>query len=239
MKTMSRVMVLLVLIAGVLGSGAVVHSRSRLPARALAAAPPCPPATQNCCLIQIHKRFKQGQRTGAFRITYNCPLGTTSRGVAGVQIVLTSAGQPCDEKPALIPNGSRLTVNSGGFFRRKDGLAHFCGPFTITMRNQVLYTGTLETLDRVGSHAGVPGVGDCERCNQEEHLEGWLTGAGTRLGGSRYLRALIVAHVTNTSDDGSKAVLDGAINGVLIDCPIRRVPFPPPGARARTSHRHH
>jgi hypothetical protein len=109
-----------------------------------------------------------------------------------------------------------LSVRSHAY-QRKDGLAHFCGTFRLIAGNTLLYQGTLETLDRVGSHSGGPGLQQCEHCNEKEHLEGWIAGRGMQRGTDRYLRALIVAHVTNRSEDGTQATLQGVINGVVLD----------------------
>lgn len=206
----------LVLCAGVLGGAAMVQSRTTAPPMGQT----CPSIANNYCLIQIHKQFTEGRRVGGIRASYTCSQMTTTRGTESLSLVLKSAGRPCDENPALIPDGSKLVVDTGGFFRRKDGLAHFCGTFFIQSGNTLLYQGTLETLDRVGSHSGGPGLQPCEKCNEKDHLEGWLVGRGMQRGADRFLRALIVAHVTNRSEDGTQASLEGIINGIVLNRPL-------------------
>jgi hypothetical protein len=167
------------------------------------------PPTGNCCLWQISKTA-QGRRDASFGTPYACGTGQTARGTAQIRLNLSSAGATCDQIN-LIPNSSRLEA-SGNLIRRADGFGHFMGKFTINNpAGAVLFSGTLETIDRIGSHHPPFGT---ETCNQQGHLEGWLVGSGSPPLSNFTLRALIVARASTFS-----APVTASIDGTLIKCP--------------------
>jgi len=170
----------------------------------------------NCCLSQLHKRAK-GQRTIRFGAPYTCDTGSTSRGLTQYQFTLVSEGAPCDQGN-VIPNGSLLRA-SGQTFRRADGLAVFSGEFQIVAPGggTVLFTGTMEVMDRIGTHHAPFGA---EACNQQSHLEGCLVGWGAAALPNHQLRALIVASDVNLPTGTQPAPIPlASIDGVLAKCP--------------------
>jgi len=130
-----------------------------------------------------------------------------------IELKLTSAGPVCDQND-IVPNGSVLSA-TGPIIRRNDQFADFMGEFTITSpAGVVLFKGTMETLDRVGSHHL---FFNCEACNPRSHFEGYLVGQGVQTP-SYTIRALIVARGTVPAPGGSGAVA-GSLSGTFMKCP--------------------
>jgi hypothetical protein len=173
--------------------------------------PGIPPAG-DCCLWQLEKRI-DGQRQANFGNPYKCDTGATARGDLKIVVKLKTAGPVCDQSN-IIPDGSVLMAE-GPIIRRNDLFADFMGEFTINSpAGAVLFKGTIETLDRVGSHQL---FFNCEACNPKSHFEGYLVGQGVQL--SNYsLRALIVARGTVPAPGATGAVA-GSIDGTLMKCP--------------------
>ena len=97
------------------------------------------------------------------------PTGATQRGVMRVDMQLVSAGGVCDPLLALIPNNSKL-VATGNLIRRNDGFAHYLADFAIlNPAGATLFKGTMETIDRIGTHHL---FFNCEQCNAPSHFEG-------------------------------------------------------------------
>ena len=174
------------------------------------------PATGNCCLTQLEKRA-QGTRKVDFGASYACPTGATQRGVMRVDMQLVSAGGVCDPLVALIPNNSKL-VATGNLIRRNDGFAHYLADFAIlNPAGATLFKGTMETIDRMGTHHLFFG---CEQCNPVSHFEGWIVGRGTAAATANFaIRAMIVSRGTVPSPAVVSTPMTGSLNGTFIKCP--------------------
>jgi hypothetical protein len=172
------------------------------------------PVSDNCCLWQVEKRI-DGQRTAKYDPSYGCDTGVTARGDMALKFVIQSAGLPCDQQD-IIPDGSVL-VAKGSVIRRADGFGHFNGQFEIVdPANQTLFTGYIETMDRVGSHHL---FFQCEQCNPISHFEGWLVGRGSNLLPNHTIRTLLVARGTIPSPQNPTTAAVGSLNGTFIKCP--------------------
>lgn len=203
------------LLAGLLWSQAMpAHGQAPFPNVPIPGIPP----TGNCCLWQLHKRAPEGRRTVQFGPFYACDTGRTSRGGTRFRLPLVSEGAPCDQAN-LIPNGSVLEA-SGNTIRRTDGFAHFFGQFTIrNPAGAVLFSGTMEVMDRIGTHHAPFGA---EACNQQGHMEGWLVGRGGPPLPNHTLRAMITARASLPTGATPAAVtlpVFASLDGALIKCP--------------------
>lgn len=188
---------------------------------------PSVPLNGDCCLWQVEKKA-EGKRTATFKPPYACPLTPqvntpTMRGSLTLNATLSTVGTNCDQLPNLIPNNSVLKAG-GQLIRRNDALMHFSGNFTIASpTGAALFTGWIETTDRIGSHdlPPVPPMNaPCEACNQTSHFEGWLVGQGVGGLANYSIRAMIVGTGTTPSPQNpSTAISVGRINGTLIKCP--------------------
>lgn len=166
------------------------------------------PGDQKSCLLRIDKNVKGEQRasTGA---QYDCQMHTI---MGKLELRLNLSTARCDEDPELrlIPDGSQLAA-SGHFIRRKDGLAHFWGTFSIrTPTGSTVFKGRIETFYRVGSHT----AGQCEPCNPENHVEGWLV--GLHRNGKDSLRAMIAAKAAPPEQDSTNRTFVGKLSGVVV-----------------------
>ncbi len=167
-----------------------------------------------CCLVRVHKKA-EGRRMGKFGARYKCQRGTdsiaTDMGDVRLELKLTTEGPPCDE-PNEIPNGSTLEAR-GRMIRRSDTFSYFVGQFTIkNPAGAQLFTGTLHTLDRVGTHHAPFGG---EACDNQSHFEGWIEGGNTE--NKHRLRALIVARGP-VPNDPSGVPVTASIDGAIIAC---------------------
>ncbi|MCI0393165.1 MAG: hypothetical protein MOB07_30915 [Acidobacteria bacterium] len=172
------------------------------------------PATGNCCLWQTQKKV-EGARSIQFGTPYNCDTGQTRRGATKIKLNLSTGGLPCDQNAALIPHGSLLEAQ-GNTISRKDNFAHFMGRVTIkSPTGALLFDGTMETIDRLGTHHSPFGA---EACNPTSHLEGYLVARGAGGLANYTLRALIVLR-GNLPTGSAPAGLSGSIDGTLIKCP--------------------
>jgi hypothetical protein len=168
----------------------------------------------NCCLTRFNK-LASGQRTITFEPAYGCDVGTAARGATKIRLLLNGGG-PCDQNPALVPNGSFLEAN-GSTIRREDGYAVFTGDFTIKASGATLFTGTMELLDQIGSHQTPFGA---ETCGLAYHQEGWLSGTGGDAMKGYRLHAAIVARGALTPTSGPQALpAPVRIVGMLVKCP--------------------
>jgi hypothetical protein len=227
MKPRYIVGVLALIVAAVLVGGAVSPrrvvppkaERDGQPSEPMPLAPPFPnvvipgiPPAGDCCLWQLEKRI-DGKREANFGNVYPCQRGPTARGTMKIQVTIKTAGPLCDQN-SIIPDGSTLTAD-GPIVRRNDLFADFMGEFGITSpAGVVLFKGTIETLDRVGSHHL---FFNCEPCNPRSHFEGYLVGQGVQAS-SYSIRALIVARGT-VPTPGATGAVAGSIDGTLMKCP--------------------
>jgi hypothetical protein len=175
---------------------------------------PVPPAGGQCCLFRVQKRV-EGERSITYNAPYICSGVETKEGDTTFKAVLGSGGAPCDEAPAVIPDGSTLFA-VGNTIRRKDGFSNFVGKFSITdPLGNTLFEGTLELFERLGSHHSPFGT---EVCDPISHNEGWLIGRGVNGLDSVSLRAIIVLRGQLPPVDGSTPVL-GTFDGSFVRCP--------------------
>lgn len=219
MKTKYTIGILLTILIGVGVSLATIQRRAAWAASSAQpiqsdqadAAQALPPG--NCCLRRLHKR-STGIRQVQYGLPYQCDTGQTKRGQTTFRLPLSSEMQ-CEQSQVPIPNGSVLEA-TGDTIRRFDGFAHFSGNFTIrNPAGAVLFQGTMDAIDRIGTHHAPFGA---EVCNQGRHLEGWLTGRGSALLPNHLLRALIVARAILPPNNGQAAV-SASIDGTVIKCP--------------------
>jgi hypothetical protein len=165
-------------------------------------------------LWQIQKKV-EGNRSIQFGTPYKCDTGQTRRGVAKIRLKLSTGGLPCDQNAALIPNGSVLEAK-GNTISRTDNFAHFTGRVIIkSPAGALLFDGTMETIDRLGTHHAPFGA---EACNPASHLEGYLVARGTGGLANYTLRALIVLR-GSLPTGSTPAGLSGNIDGTLIKSP--------------------
>jgi hypothetical protein len=170
------------------------------------------PSSSQCCLWQVFKQGN-GDRTANFGTHYTCDTTTITRGTMTMKVTLNSPGATCDPRAALIPNGSVL-VAKGDLISRPDGFGDYNGTFEIrNPAGAVLFTGCIETLDRVGTHRS------CENCNPETHYEGWMTGRGAGQLSNMSIRASIGARGTLPSPNTTTQVTSVDINGMYLKCP--------------------
>ena len=169
------------------------------------------PSTR-CCLWQVFKQGN-GERNASFEPRYACDTGATMQGTMTMKVPLMSGGATCDPQMSLIPNGSVLEAK-GRLISRADGFGDFNGDFVIrNPAGAVLFSGCIETLDRVGSHRS------CENCNPTSHYEGWMTGRGQGQLSNFAIRASIGARGLLPSPQTPTRATAIDINGTLMKCP--------------------
>jgi len=175
------------------------------------------PSTGNCCLTQLEKRVQGTRKVDFTGVPYACPTGGTQRGVMKVEMQIVSPGGVCDPLLAVIPNNSKL-VATGHLIRRNDGFAHYLADFAIlNPAGTTLFKGTMETIDRIGTHHL---FFNCEQCNSPSHFEGWIMGRGTAAVTANFaIRAMIVSRGTVPSPAVMSTPMTGSLNGTLIKCP--------------------
>ncbi|HEX7957285.1 MAG TPA: hypothetical protein VF508_10105 [Pyrinomonadaceae bacterium] len=168
--------------------------------------------TSKCCLWQVLK-MGEGQRAATFETPYACDTGQTMLGNMTMKVPLHTGGASCDPRASLIPDGSTLEAK-GRVIRRADGFGDFNGDFVIrSPAGTVLFSGCIETLDRVGSHPS------CEQCLPSSHYEGWMTGRGAGALANFSIRASISARGLLPSPSMPQAATSITINGDLLKCP--------------------
>ncbi len=170
------------------------------------------PSDTKCCLWQVFKQGN-GERNANYGVSYNCDTGTTMQGTMTMKVSLSSPGATCDQNAGLIPNGSVLEAK-GRVIARKDGFGDFIGDFVIrNPAGAVLFSGCIETLDRVGTHRS------CEQCNPPSHYEGFMTGRGSGNLANFSIRASIGARGELPLPGALSKATAIDINGTLIKCP--------------------
>jgi hypothetical protein len=163
------------------------------------------PAGEKICLLRIDKNLK-GEQSVSVGAQYDCQMATVN-GKLQLKLIISTAG--CDEDPNLIPNNSVLAAR-GSYILRKDRLAHFWGTFTIkTPAGSTVFKGRIETFYRVGSHT----AGNCEKCDPERHVEGWLVGVHSS--GKLSLRAMIAAQASAPTPTNTPS-FSGKLAGVVV-----------------------
>jgi hypothetical protein len=165
-----------------------------------------------CCTRQVFKQG-EGKRQVTYNAAYDCDTGKTMQGALTLRVTLNSGNGACDQAVGFIPNGSVLEAR-GRVISRADGFGDFNGDFTIrNPAGAVLFSGCIETLDRVGTHRS------CENCNPTSHYEGWMTGRGQGQLSSFSIRASIGARGLLPLPQTPTQVTAIDINGVLLKCP--------------------
>lgn len=148
----------------------------------------------NNCIIRVDRTF-DGTFEGSKRASsYPCGRGDEAQKTSRFSTTITwriTAALDCDESFSVWP--STQLGAKGVTIARDDGFAHFVGKFSIVKKSQgqpdvPYFKGTLELIARSGSHQKLG-----EACDEEEHIEGWLTGRGQRPVSKYTLRAVIVA----------------------------------------------
>jgi hypothetical protein len=167
------------------------------------------PAGEKMCLLRVDKNLK-GEQSVSIGGEYACQMGTVN-GKLQLKLIITTGGA-CDEDPNLIPNNSVLAAK-GFYILRNDRLAHFWGAFTIqTPAGSTIIKGRIETFYRVGSHT-TNTTNNCEPCDPDRHVEGWLVGA--HRDGKRSLRAMIAARASAPTPTNTPS-FTGKLAGVVV-----------------------
>jgi hypothetical protein len=169
-----------------------------------------------CCLWRLQKPG-EGRLVHQLGDPYECKSGKTARGpVTRFQVKLHLGNRTCDERPDLIPDGSRL-VAKGNVIRRQDDLAHILGKFEI-IRGQgpVVFVGYFEATQRLSVCHAPFGT---DHCDPRDRLQGWLVGQGEGPAKGFTLRALLTAR-TDPLDGGTNgyALGEASLDGVLVEC---------------------
>jgi hypothetical protein len=165
------------------------------------------PAGEKMCLLRIDKNLKGEQRVSVGG-QYDCQMATVN-GKLQLRLIITTGR--CDEDPdlRLIPDNSVLEAR-GFYILRKDRLAHFWGAFVIrNPAGSTVFKGRIETFYRVGSHT----AGDCESCDPDRHVEGWLVGVHSS--GKHSLRAMIAARASAPTPTNTPSFA-GKLAGVVV-----------------------
>jgi hypothetical protein len=168
------------------------------------------------CLVRVHRDGTGGLETRLVK-SYVCRGSRMQVQASTVRIRLRlKRDERCDELGALVPEGSTLAATLR-MLRRADEFSHLVGRFQIIapLTNQVLYSGTMEMMERVGSHHSPfgPNGEACEACDQKLHLEGWLFGCGMGHQTGQRLRANVTA---NRASGALTTRLVASIDGVLL-----------------------
>jgi hypothetical protein len=165
------------------------------------------------CFVRVHQHA-QGAIEGHVVKHYVC--GKTTIQLMKSQLRLVLQREPrCDELGALLPAGSVLSATVS-FRRRADAFGHLIGSFQVlSPSRQPLYTGTIELMERVGSHHEPfgPNGQTCEPCDRRGHLEGWLFGCGI---GHQYGTRMRANVTLNRDVDKANSNLTGSIDGLLL-----------------------
>ena len=166
-----------------------------------------------CCLWQVFK-MGEGAREAKFGAPYKCDTGATMQGELFMKVPFHSGGAACDPLAKLIPDGSVLEAKGHVIRRDADGFGDFNGDFVIrSPAGATLFTGCIETLDRVGTHVS------CEKCEPDSHYEGLLVGRGSGNLANFSIRASITGRGLLPSPTGPKTATAIVINGALVKCP--------------------
>ena len=166
-----------------------------------------------CCLWQVFK-MGEGAREAKFGDPYKCDTGATMQGEMLMKVPFHSGGAACDPLAKLIPDGSVLEAKGRVIRRDSDGFGDFNGDFAIRdPAGATLFTGCIETLDRVGTHVS------CEKCEPDSHYEGMLVGRGAGNLASFSIRASITGRGLLPSPTSPKTATAIVINGALVKCP--------------------
>jgi hypothetical protein len=146
------------------------------------------------CILRVARTFDGVVEGSLRRRPYKCEDGLAAKQTRLISTALTwriTSALDCDEGGAIWPT-TQLRAK-GTTIAREDGFAHFVGRFTIVQpnpggRDVPYFKGMLELIGRTGSHILLG-----ERCNEQNHIEGWLVGRGLRSVRRSTLRAVIVA----------------------------------------------
>lgn len=175
----------------------------------------------NNCIIRVDRTF-DGPFEGSQRASsFPCGTGHAAQNTSRFSSTITwriTAALDCDESLSVWPS-TQLSAK-GATIARDDGFAHFVGKFSIVKKSPgrpdvPYFKGTLELIGRSGSHQKLG-----EACDEEEHIEGWLTGRGQGPVSKFTLRAVIVAK--GKLSTGVGVFPDASVNriaGTLIKSP--------------------
>ena len=164
-------------------------------------------ANTNYCISRVNRSFDgtfEGQDPSPW---YDCDgIGTQHFNASVTWRITASLG--CDESEKLLPKG--LLTGRGTTFLRRDGFAHYLGTFKIVkqefnMPDVDMFWGNMELIGRSGSHQALG-----EKCDAENHVEGWLVGRGMGPAERYTLRVVIVGE--STLEPGIHAFPNAAVN---------------------------
>lgn len=168
-----------------------------------------------CCLTRLHKRGEGDWRVSQKGETHKCRGFNTVSNSETIMLHLKSEGPPCDEPGSQIPDGCRLTAK-GTTVHRTDGLAWFSGKYDLVdAAGKPLSDGTVDLFQRIGTHHAPFGT---EKCDQEKHIEGFLTGRGTGPLKLTTLRAFITGTMKPEGHEGAAVIPAASLDGVVIKC---------------------
>jgi hypothetical protein len=177
--------------------------------------PPVPDG--EVCLCRVYKTGS-GSRVPRLGPPYLCGRQQTARGdLPRLELKLSGDGSHCDEGVKHLPDGVVLEIMQGEMIARQDGFALSFGSFQIGMPGaHPLFQGRIELIDRIGTH-NAPASNCEEKCDQEQHIEGWLVGNLVQ-DESITLRAILALRITQ-GDVQTGVALDAVLAGVLVNCP--------------------
>lgn len=174
---------------------------------------PTLPTVGEFCLSQVHKKLSGEWTPVDQHGSYDCPGGKTMRGWVTLKFSVVSITGRCDPEPELIPNDSVIEVLSAPYILRDDGLLDLVGRFILKSpppRPTQLFSGTIELMERIGTHHRPYGS---EECNEKDHFEGWMVGLGGAKRPNQCLRALLVLRRIVEESGGR---LEGILNGICL-----------------------
>jgi hypothetical protein len=188
---------------------------------------PPPPAGEQCCVWQIHKRL-EGERKITAAVSYDCGNVPTTRAQFTLDLRINDFGSdqqpdPCDQQ-TVIKAGSLLRAQ-GSVIRRTGGIGIYSGRFEIfdPTGGPPLFLGQIELYEPIGTHhSPLPSASGDSRCDEscKEHIEGWVVGQGQsqRQLQNWAIHAELAGAITRPAGDGTPETLVAVLNGVLIQC---------------------
>ena len=173
------------------------------------------------CIFRVDRTFDGMFEGSESAVSYTCGEGREAKRTSRFRTSLTwriTAALNCDESFSIWPS-TQLTAK-GITILREDNFAHFFGKFSIVKKNSgnpdlPYFKGIIELICRSGSHQILG-----EKCDEENHIEGWIIGRGQRPVSNYTLRAVIVAKAQLTTGVGPFP--DTSVNritGTLIKSP--------------------
>ena len=195
MKTKYRIILLSIVLLGitsgaVLWRGACARGLAALSEQFPLVAIPSIPTTGEYCMYRINKTICGAINTKISRDSYyQCSRERAPLVHSPTSVVLRVNELPeCSDTLSDVP-GDFLLESSGSSIIEDNGFAHYSGDLKITdfITQVVMFTGRMELFGRVGTHQGF------EKCDELQHVEGWIVGEGQGKWSQYTLRAMISA----------------------------------------------